>query len=65
MLHRIKHIFAALIALLMPQVLAAFSASQVFAFFTFAMFLQLIFVRFMMPETKGKTLEDVSAALSK
>lgn len=58
-------VFAALIALLMPQVLAAFSASQVFAFFTFAMFLQLIFVRFMMPETKGKTLEDVSAALSK
>ena len=58
-------VFAALITLVMPQVLATFSATQVFGFFTFAMFLQLLFVRFMMPETKGKTLEDVSAALSK
>ena len=58
-------VFAALITLVMPQVLATFSATQVFGFFTFALFLQLLFVRFMMPETKGKTLEDVSAALSK
>lgn len=58
-------VFAALITLIMPQVLASFSAPQVFAFFTFAMFLQLLFVRFLMPETKGRTLEDVSAALSK
>ena len=58
-------VFAALITLVMPQVLATFSATQVFGFFTFAMFLQLLFVRFMMPETKGRTLEDVSAALSK
>ncbi|WP_189404684.1 sugar porter family MFS transporter [Alteromonas halophila] len=58
-------VFAALITLVMPQVLATFTATQVFGFFTFAMFLQLLFVRFMMPETKGKTLEDVSAALSK
>jgi|TARA_Y100001956_G_scaffold37495_1_gene36933 sugar porter (SP) family MFS transporter len=57
-------VFAALITLVMPQVLASFSAAQVFGFFTFAMFLQLLFVRFMMPETKGKTLEDVSSALS-
>lgn len=58
-------VFAAFITLLMPQVLATFSSTQVFGFFTFAMFLQLLFVRFMMPETKGKTLEDVSATLSK
>lgn len=58
-------VFAALITLIMPQVLASFSATQVFGFFTFAMFLQLLFVRFLMPETKGRTLEDVSAALSK
>lgn len=57
-------VFAALITLIMPQVLATFSATQVFGFFTFAMFLQLLFVRFMMPETKGRTLEDVSAAIS-
>ena len=57
-------VFAALITLIMPQVLASFSAAQVFGFFTLAMFLQLLFVRFMMPETKGRTLEDVSAKLS-
>lgn len=58
-------VFAAIITLVMPQVLVTFTATQVFGFFTFAMFLQLIFVRFLMPETKGKTLEDVSATLSK
>lgn len=57
-------VFAAIITLAMPQVLATFSASQVFFFFTLAMFLQLIFVRFMMPETKGRTLEDVASELS-
>ena len=57
-------VFAAIITLIMPQVLASFSAYQVFFFFTFAMFLQLIFVRFMMPETKGRTLEDVASELS-
>jgi sugar porter (SP) family MFS transporter len=57
-------IFAAIITLIMPQVLATFSAHNVFFFFTFAMFLQLIFVRFMMPETKGRTLEDVASELS-
>ncbi|GAC24186.1 sugar porter family MFS transporter [Paraglaciecola mesophila] len=57
-------IFAAIITLIMPQVLATFSAHHVFFFFTFAMFLQLIFVRFMMPETKGRTLEDVASELS-
>jgi len=57
-------VFAALITLIMPQVLASFSTAQVFGFFTLAMFLQLLFVRFMMPETKGRTLEDVSAKLS-
>ena len=57
-------VFAALIALFMPYVLEAFSATQVFGFFAFAMFLQLLFVRFLMPETKGRSLEEVSAALS-
>ncbi|WP_137166531.1 sugar porter family MFS transporter [Salinimonas lutimaris] len=58
-------VFAALIALLMPYVLDTFSAAQVFGFFTVAMFLQLLFVKFLMPETKGRTLEDVSASLSR
>lgn len=57
-------VFAALITLIMPQVLSTFSPSDVFLFFTLAMFLQLLFVRFMMPETKGRTLEDVASDLS-
>ena len=36
----------------------------VFAFFAFMMLLQLIFVIFMMPETKGKTLEELGEELS-
>ena len=48
---------------MMPWVLAHFSAAQVFAFFTFAMVLQLIFVKTMMPETKGRTLEELSGSL--
>lgn len=56
-------IFAALITLMMPWVLAHFSAAQVFAFFTFAMVLQLIFVKTMMPETKGRSLEELSGSL--
>lgn len=36
----------------------------VFAFFAFMMVLQLLFVRFMMPETKGVSLEELSEKLS-
>lgn len=57
-------VFAAMITLLMPYVLAVFSPAQVFGFFAFAMLLQLIFVWVMMPETKGRTLEEVSAVLA-
>ncbi|GAA0853128.1 sugar porter family MFS transporter [Aliiglaciecola litoralis] len=53
-------VFAALITLLMPFVLQQFSASSVFSFFAFMMILQLIFVLRLMPETKGKSLEDLS-----
>ncbi|MER2490501.1 MFS transporter [Catenovulum sediminis] len=56
-------VFAALISLLMPTALAAFDASTVFYFFTAMMVLQLIWVKFMMPETKGKTLEDLATEL--
>jgi sugar porter (SP) family MFS transporter len=36
----------------------------VFAFFAFMMVLQLLFVRFMMPETKGVSLEELGKKLS-
>jgi len=35
----------------------------VFGFFAFMMFLQLLFVHFMMPETKGISLEELSKIL--
>ncbi|MGS0466099.1 sugar porter family MFS transporter [Cobetia marina] len=56
-------IFAALIALLMPTILSQFSGGPVFAFFAFMMLLQLIFVLFFMPETKGVSLEELQGRL--
>ncbi|WP_016957565.1 sugar porter family MFS transporter [Catenovulum agarivorans] len=58
-------VFAALISLLMPTALAAFEASTVFYFFAFMMLLQLVWVKFMMPETKGKSLEDLALELKR
>ncbi|XKE42011.1 sugar porter family MFS transporter [Cobetia sp. UIB-001] len=56
-------IFAALIALLMPTILSHFSGGPVFAFFAVMMLLQLVFVLFFMPETKGVSLEDLQGRL--
>ncbi|HEX5793950.1 MAG TPA: MFS transporter, partial [Rheinheimera sp.] len=53
-------VFAALIALLMPFFLSVFSSAGIFSFFAFMMVLQLLFVLFVMPETKGRTLESIS-----
>lgn len=58
-------VFAALIALLMPFFLSVFSPASIFMFFAFMMLLQLLFVLFMMPETKGRTLESLSVAMQK
>lgn len=54
-------VFAAVITLLMPFFLEQYTPGAVFTFFAFMMILQLIFVFFLMPETKGKTLEQLSA----
>ncbi len=56
-------IFAALITLITPTVLSAFSGAQIFAFFAFMMVLQLIFVWKVMPETKNLTLEEMEVKL--
>lgn len=53
-------VFAALIALMMPFFLSVFSPAGIFSFFAFMMVLQLLFVLFVMPETKGRTLESIS-----
>ena len=58
-------VFAALITLLMPYVLSQFEGHMIFAFFAFMMVLQLLFVVFLMPETKGRTLEALAEGLSK
>jgi sugar porter (SP) family MFS transporter len=52
-------VFAALITLVTPAVLSAFSGGAIFAFFAFMMVLQLLFVWKMMPETKNKSLEEL------
>ena len=58
-------VFAAVITLLMPYLLGRFDAANIFGFFTGMMVLQLLFVLFLMPETKGRSLEFLAEHLSK
>ena len=58
-------VFAAMITLLMPTVLSVFEAQTIFAFFAFMMVLQLLFVIFLMPETRGRTLESLAEQLAR
>lgn len=64
-------VFAALITLITPYFLDAdvgvFKDNPwpIFAFFAALMVIQLIFVLFMMPETKGKSLETLEAELTR
>ncbi len=58
-------VFAALITLLTPTVLDTFTGAQIFTFFSLMMVLQLLWVRFKMPETKGVSLEDLQKRLIK
>lgn len=56
-------VFAALITLVTPTVLSAFSGAEIFAFFAGMMVLQLLFVWLIMPETKGLSLEEMEVKL--
>lgn len=58
-------IFAVLITLFMPFFLEQYNPRTVLTFFAFMMILQLIFVFYLMPEIKGKSLENLSAKLFK
>jgi len=58
-------VLAAIIPSLVPFLFAKIGAGMVFAFFAFMMVLQLLFVIFMMPETKGVSLEDLEKKLVK
>ncbi len=55
---------AALIPSTVPYLFNVIGPGPVFALFAFMMVLQLLFVRYMMPETKGKSLEELGKELS-
>lgn len=56
-------ILAAIIPSLIPFLFSTIGPSVVFLFFAIMMVFQLLFVRFMMPETKGISLEELSKNL--
>lgn len=58
-------ILAALIANLFPFFANSFGAGNIFAFFALMMVLQLLWVAFRMPETKGRSLEEIQKDLQK
>lgn len=55
--------FAAALTTFFPKMVAAFPPGYVFSFFTFMMVLQLIWVKTMVPETKGVPLEQIQREL--
>lgn len=56
-------IFAALLTTFFPAMVTAFAPGYVFLFFCLMMVLQLIWVRTMVPETKGRSLEEIQRQL--
>lgn len=63
-------IFAAVLTTVFPKMVELAGADEhpqragyIFAFFCFMMFLQLVWVKLMVPETKGITLEEMQAKL--
>lgn len=54
---------ASIIAFTFPYIVETFGGGLVFAFFAFTMCLQLLFVWKMMPETKGKSLENMDTPI--
>ena len=58
-------VLAAIIPSSIPFLFTEIGPGPVFAFFAFMMVLQLLFVRFFMPETKGISLEELSKQFQK
>ena len=58
-------VLAAIIPSLVPVLFTSIGAGAVFAVFAFMMVLQLAFVYFLMPETKGISLEQLSQEIIK
>jgi len=55
--------FAASLTFVFPKMAAALEPSIIFGFFCFMMVLQLVWVKTMVPETKGVALEDMQEKL--
>jgi uncharacterized membrane protein len=58
-------VLAALIANVFPFFANTFGAGNIFAFFALMMVFQLLWVAFRMPETKGRSLEEIQKDLQK
>lgn len=56
-------LLAAIIPSIVPTLFNSIGAGIVFVIFAFMMLLQLIWVKFYVPETKGRTLEELSKSL--
>ncbi len=56
-------VFAALLTTFFPKMVAVFPAGYIFSFFAGMMVLQLIWVKTMVPETKGVPLEQIQKQL--
>lgn len=61
----IHWLLAAVIPSFIPVLFSSIGAGTVFAVFAFMMVLQLLWVKFFVPETKGKSLEELSESLIK
>jgi hypothetical protein len=57
-------VFAALLTTFFPSMVTAFPPGDVFLFFCCMMVLQLLWVRLMVPETKGISLEQIEHRLA-
>ena len=56
-------VFAALLTTFFPVMVTAFAPGYVFGFFCFMMVLQLVWVKTLVPETRGRTLEEIEIQL--
>ena len=52
-------IFAALLTTFFPSMVDAFAPGSIFLFFCMMMVLQLVWIKLMVPETKGRSLEQI------
>jgi MFS family permease len=56
-------VFAALLTTFFPSMVSLLAPGLVFLFFAFMMVLQLLWVKFMVPETKGRSFEEIQKDL--